>query len=202
MKKTIAAKGLTAAQATAMSEAQWAELFPDGRRTVSGAFDQPDFAVTLKSMKSNKHFTLQQAWRMYVGLASGQGRKYGYSRYCQLFTEFVATHDVVATLHHEPGRALLVDWAGDTLPVTDSVTGEVRKAYLFVAVLPFSGLVFCRSFADMKQDAWNSAHHIGLAKANGVTAEEIAEVLTHAAFYAGWPKAWAAFRMAKEIYSV
>jgi 4-carboxymuconolactone decarboxylase len=43
-------------------------------------------------------------------------------------------------------------------------------------------------------------HHIERAKSNGVTAEEMAEVLTHAAFYAGWPKAWAAFRMAKEIY--
>ena len=43
-------------------------------------------------------------------------------------------------------------------------------------------------------------HHIGLAKANGVTAEEMAEVLTHAAFYAGWPKAWAAFRIATETY--
>lgn len=42
--------------------------------------------------------------------------------------------------------------------------------------------------------------HIERAKANGVTAEEMAEILTHAAFYAGWPKAWAAFRMAKDIY--
>lgn len=33
-----------------------------------------------------------------------------------------------------------------------------------------------------------------------VTAEEMAEILTHAAFYAGWPKAWAAFGMAKEVY--
>ena len=29
---------------------------------------------------------------------------------------------------------------------------------------------------------------------------EIAEILTHAAFYAGWPKAWAAFRMAKDVW--
>ena len=42
--------------------------------------------------------------------------------------------------------------------------------------------------------------HIQRAKQNGVTAEEMAEVLTHAAFYAGWPKAWAAFRMAKDVY--
>lgn len=43
--------------------------------------------------------------------------------------------------------------------------------------------------------------HIQRAKDNGVTAAEIAEVITHAAFYAGWPKAWAAFNIAKEIYA-
>ena len=42
--------------------------------------------------------------------------------------------------------------------------------------------------------------HIAKAKRHGVTAGEMAEILTHAAFYAGWPKAWAALRMAKEVY--
>ena len=42
--------------------------------------------------------------------------------------------------------------------------------------------------------------HLQNAKNHGVTKTEIAEILTHAAFYAGWPKAWAAFRMAKEIW--
>lgn len=42
--------------------------------------------------------------------------------------------------------------------------------------------------------------HLLNAKNHGVTQEEIAEILTHAAFYAGWPKAWAAFRMAKEVW--
>ena len=42
--------------------------------------------------------------------------------------------------------------------------------------------------------------HIRNAKNHGVTKEEMVEILTHAAFYAGWPKAWAAFRLAKEIY--
>ena len=42
--------------------------------------------------------------------------------------------------------------------------------------------------------------HIQNAKNNGVTKEEFAEAITHIAFYVGWPKAWAAFRMAKEIY--
>ena len=42
--------------------------------------------------------------------------------------------------------------------------------------------------------------HLKNARKNGVTAEEIAEIITHAAFYVGWPKAWAAFRLAKEIW--
>ena len=44
-------------------------------------------------------------------------------------------------------------------------------------------------------------YHLMSAKNNGVTRAEIAEILTHAAFYAGWPKAWAAFRMAKEVWA-
>ena len=44
-------------------------------------------------------------------------------------------------------------------------------------------------------------YHLESAKKNGVTKTEIAEILTHAAFYAGWPKAWAAFRMAKEVWA-
>ncbi|MCU0489159.1 MAG: carboxymuconolactone decarboxylase family protein [Anaerolineales bacterium] len=43
-------------------------------------------------------------------------------------------------------------------------------------------------------------HHLMRAKENGVTKDEIAEVITHVAFYAGWPKAWATFYMAKEIF--
>lgn len=42
--------------------------------------------------------------------------------------------------------------------------------------------------------------HILNAKNNGVSKEEFAEAITHIAFYVGWPKAWAALRMAKEIY--
>lgn len=43
-------------------------------------------------------------------------------------------------------------------------------------------------------------YHLESARKNGVTAQEMAETLTHIAFYAGWPNAWAAFRMAKEVY--
>ncbi len=44
-------------------------------------------------------------------------------------------------------------------------------------------------------------YHLKTAKENGVTKTEIAEILTHAAFYIGWPKAWAAFKSAKNIWA-
>lgn len=43
--------------------------------------------------------------------------------------------------------------------------------------------------------------HLRSAKQNGITKAEIAEIITHAAFYAGWPKAWAAFRLAKNVWN-
>ena len=43
-------------------------------------------------------------------------------------------------------------------------------------------------------------YHLMSAKKNGITKEEMAEIITHAAFYCGWPKAWAAFSMAKEVW--
>ncbi len=44
-------------------------------------------------------------------------------------------------------------------------------------------------------------YHLMTAKSNGITKEEIAEIVTHAAFYCGWPKSWAVFKMAKEIWN-
>ncbi len=43
-------------------------------------------------------------------------------------------------------------------------------------------------------------YHLENAKKNGVSKEEIASIITHTAFYAGWPKAWAAFNLAKEVW--
>ncbi|MFD1670622.1 carboxymuconolactone decarboxylase family protein [Agrilactobacillus yilanensis] len=42
--------------------------------------------------------------------------------------------------------------------------------------------------------------HMGIAKQNGVTQSEMVALITHLAFYAGWPKAWSAFDLAKKIY--
>lgn len=44
-------------------------------------------------------------------------------------------------------------------------------------------------------------YHLENAKANGVTKEEIAAIVTHVAFYVGWPKGWAVFKLAQGVWS-
>jgi len=71
-RKTIADRGITAQRLAGMSDAELAGLFPDGRAGVSAGYDVPDFARVVKSMRSNPHFTLLQAWRGYVESGSTQ----------------------------------------------------------------------------------------------------------------------------------
>lgn len=159
VKTIIEERGVTAT--TVVAEEDLALWFPDGRRLVSAAYEQPDLAAVLAGMKAQRHFTLLMAWRRYADAKTpggSGGKRYGYAQFCALFADYVRTNDLVATLHHEAGRAMLVDWAGDTLDLVDAASGEVTRAVLFVAVLPYSGALFCRAYLDMKTPAWLDAH--------------------------------------------
>ncbi|XBH21711.1 IS21 family transposase [Jonesiaceae bacterium BS-20] len=167
VKQKIGSDSITVDRFASMTGQEIEDLFPDGRRTVSQDYADPHFVQVVEEMKHNRFFTLQQGWVKYVG-GSSTKKKYSYSQYCERFNRYAAAVDVVATLTHEPGKTLLVDWVGPTLPVVDTVSGEVFKAYLFVASLPYSGLVFCQAFRNMKQHAWNQAHVNALNFIGGV----------------------------------
>ena len=99
------------------------------------------------------------------------------------------------------GRDQLGDFAPEFARLNDDVLfGEVwsRESELSLRDRSLVTVV-----ALMSQGLTDSSFkfHLMSAKANGITKTEIAEILTHAAFYAGWPKAWAAFRMAKEVWT-
>jgi 4-carboxymuconolactone decarboxylase len=74
-------------------------------------------------------------------------------------------------------------WANDSL-------SPKERSMLTVTALMTSG-IFDSSLS----------FHLGKAKENGITKAEIAAILTHLSFYSGWPKAWAAFRVAKEVWN-
>jgi hypothetical protein len=109
VKRVIEERGVTSA--SGVSDEDLAEWFPDGRRRVSAEYEQPDLAGVLRAMRAQRHFTLLMAWRRYAD-AKTPGKKYGYAQFCALFADYVRRNDLVATLHHDPGRAMLVDWAG------------------------------------------------------------------------------------------
>ena len=98
------------------------------------------------------------------------------------------------------GRDSLGDFAPKFAQLNDDVLfGEVwgREGKLSLklrSILTVSALV-SKGLVDS-----SFQYHLAAAKKNGVTKDEMAEILTHLAFYAGWPNAWAAFRMAVEAY--
>jgi transposase len=69
--------------------------------------------------------TLALLWEEYRG---HHPDGYGYSRFCDLYVEW--RHGITATMRqtHVAGEKLFVDFAGDTVPVFDGLTGEVRAA--------------------------------------------------------------------------
>lgn len=97
------------------------------------------------------------------------------------------------------GRDILGEFAPKFAEVNDDVLfGEVwsredKLSAKLESIVTISALI---SGGNIEQ----LPYHIEKGKENGVTKEEIAEIITHVAFYVGWPKAWSAFNITKEIY--
>lgn len=99
------------------------------------------------------------------------------------------------------GRDSLGDFAPKFAELNDDVLfGEVWSREDRLSLRDRS-LVTVVSLASQGLTDSSFRYHLESAKKNGITRTEIAEILTHAAFYMGWPKAWAAFKMAKEVWA-
>lgn len=98
------------------------------------------------------------------------------------------------------GRDQLGDFAPKFAELNDEVLfGQVWSREDKLSLRDRSMITVVALMSKGILDSSLKAHLIN-AKKNGITKDEIAEIITHAAFYAGWPNAWAVFRMAKEIY--
>ena len=99
------------------------------------------------------------------------------------------------------GRNQLGDFAPEFAWLNDDVLfGEVWSREDKLSLRDRSLVTVVALMAQGLTDS-SFKYHLLSAKNNGITKTEIAEILTHAAFYAGWPKAWAAFRMATEVWA-
>ena len=99
------------------------------------------------------------------------------------------------------GREQLGDFAPKFAELNDDVLfGEVWSRTDKLSLRDRSMITVTTLISSGITDS-SLVYHLQTAKKNGITRTEIAEVLTQIGFYAGWPKAWAAFRLAKDVWS-
>ena len=99
------------------------------------------------------------------------------------------------------GRDQLGDFAPEFARLNDDILfGEVCSRNDLLSLRDRS-LVTITSLISQGITDNSLTYHLQEAKENGITRTEIAEILTHVSFYAGWPKAWAAFRLVKEVWN-
>lgn len=98
------------------------------------------------------------------------------------------------------GRDVLADFAPKFAQINDDILfGEVWSREQELSKRDRSMITVTALLASGILDS-SLQYHLQTAKENGISKQEIAEIITHIAFYIGWPKAWAAFRLAKQIW--
>jgi transposase len=117
---------------------------------------EPDWPAVHRELK-RKHVTLLIVWDEYIAASPGG---YSYSRFCELYRGFEAKLSPTMRQTHAAGERLFVDYAGDGVPVVvDRLTGEIRMAQIFVAVLGASSFTFAHASWTQALPDWMAAHY-------------------------------------------
>ena len=94
---------------------------------------------------------------------------YKKSQFHKYYNDFVQKTKATMRIIHKPGEIMEVDWAGQTAFIRNTDTGEPIKAYIFVAVLPYSGYTYVEAFLSQNQQAWIQGHVNAYSFFGGVT---------------------------------
>ena len=141
-----------------------ARLYPPPRPR-SSARREPDYAVLHQELK-RPGVTLQLLWEEYRAHAGEAA--YRYSAYCEKYRAWAKKLKRSMRQLHPAGERLFVDYAGQTVPVVDATTGEIRRAQIFVAVLGASNYTYaCATWKQTAAD-WVGAIIATLAFIGGV----------------------------------
>jgi transposase len=125
---------------------------------------EPDWAMIHRELK-REHVTLSILWEEYV---AQHPDGYRYSRFCELYRSWEGKLSVTTRQTHLGGDKLFVDYAGDTVPVIDRLTGEMREAQIFVAVLGASSFIHAEATWTQTLTDWIGTHTRALAAIGGV----------------------------------
>jgi len=141
-----------------------ARLYPPPRPR-SSARREPDYAELHQELK-RPGVTLQLLWEEYRAHAGEAA--YRYSAYCEKYRAWAKKLKRSMRQVHPAGERLFVDYAGQTVPVVDATTGEIRRAQIFVAVLGASNYTYaCATWKQTAAD-WVGAIIATLAFIGGV----------------------------------
>lgn len=178
VKSTIeraAAAGLLEIPPTVSDEALQEALFP--KVPFQSSREMPDFEHIHKEL-GRDGVTLGLLWREYSDACVSAGKHpYMYSHFSKLYSEYAVKNKATMRLQKKPGDVLEVDWAGQTMEVYDVATGEILKAYIFVATLPASKYTYVEAFLSMKMDAWIAGHVNAYRFFGGATARLVPDNL-------------------------
>lgn len=118
--------------------------------------------------------TLLLLWEEY---RAGHPEGYGYSRFCDLYRDWRAGISPTMRQTHVAGERLFVDFAGQTVPITDPVTGIERQAQIFVAALGASNYTYAEARWSQGLADWIGCHVNVLAFFGGVTRQIVCDNL-------------------------
>jgi len=132
------------------------ELFPKTTQKKNAPAHSIDFsAVHLESKK--KGFTLQQMYKELV-LDEAEKGTISYSHFCKLYNDYKKSLKLSLRQTWTEGEVCMVDYAGQTMPVVDRDTGTIKKAQIFVGVLPSSNYAFCEATESQRLEDWLGSH--------------------------------------------
>ena len=129
-------------------------LFPPPPALPADARGIPDWASIRRELK-HKSVTLFLLWQEYRQ-ANPDG--YQYSWFCEHYRAWRGKLDVVMRQDHRAGEKLFVDYAGQTVPIIDRLTGEIREAQIFVAVLGASNYTYAEATWSQGLPDWIGSH--------------------------------------------
>ncbi len=115
---------------------------------------EPDWAMVHREM-GRKGVTLGLLWQEY---REQFPEGYQYSAFCQHYGVFARALPVTLRQSHAPGERLFVDYSGQTVPVIDPATGEIRQAQIFVAVLGASSYTYVEATWSQNLADWTGSH--------------------------------------------
>jgi transposase len=146
--------GLSHASAAGLDDAELEQrLFP-AAPPVGTPRPLPEWSRIQEELRKSG-VTLQLLWLEYKA-AHPDG--YQYTQFVTLFRQWQQSLDVVLRQEHKAGEKVFVDYAGQTISVVDTATGEVREAQLFVAALGASHYLYAEATWTQSLPDWIASH--------------------------------------------